>query len=318
MSQEGFAVPRFVILIVIILIGAIAIGVYVLNNPQIFRTRATAVTWINAFKITNAQDKPLICDNSQNPPVCQTDTIAIKIAVEDLSILSQSVLAEATDSANMDTEDSEIVALEQSLADFEAAEPTPTPEPVSILPSSGEEEEDTEATASSTLPPRPIGSIAPSGGILSIKVRDQEINFNTKESITLVLSTEEGATLATEEYDIPIVITKEDNSIQALVIKFNYQPGGGGGEATASATPSGTASSSATPRATAAASASATPRAASKFDLNGDGVLNTFDTASFLQKWRGRNSADLLKIDFNSDGVVNIFDYSIMKGGLSG
>lgn len=317
MSQAGFAIPRFIILIVIIIVGAIAIGVYILNNPQIFRSRAgTGVDWLNAFDITNASGKVLNCDNTQNPPVCQTDTLSIKIAVKDLSILTKSVLAEATESAQGDTEDPEITALEQTLANLD--EPTPTPEPISAIVPGGEDEPDLEAPeASATATPVPAGSIAPSGGILSIKVKDQEINFNTKEPVTVVLSNEEGAALTPAEYDIPIVVTREDNSIQALVIKFNYQPGGGSGEATASATPSGTASSSATPRATATASASATPRVVSRFDLNGDGVLNAFDTASFLQKWRGRNAADLRTIDFNGDGVVNIFDYSTMKGNLS-
>lgn len=268
-GQEGFAVPRFVILIVIIIVGAIAIGVYLLNNPQIFRSRASGVTWINAFEITNSQGQPISCDNSQNPPVCQTNTLTVKIAVKDLSVLTQSVLSEHTKAG-------------------ESSSPSPSPTPTPIA----------------TSTPTPTGSVAPSGGILSIIIGEQEIDFNSTEPVTVILDEGKGAGLISAEYDVDIVVTKEDNSIQAWVIKFNYQPGGGE-EATASATPAATAS------------ASATPRENSKHDLNNDGILNAFDTASFLQKWRGRNAADLQSIDFNGDGIVNIFDYSTMKDNLS-
>lgn len=321
MSQNGFAVPRVIILLVIIVIGAIAIGVYLLNNPQIFRSRAgTGVDWLNAFDITNASGQVLVCNNTQNPPICQTNTLTVKIAIKDLSVLTRSVLAESTQAAilpppNPGDTPGQGAAFEQSLTDINA-EFTPTPVPVSAIVPTGDEKIETdtpEATATAT--PTPHGSITPTNGILSIKVKDQEIDFNTKQPVSIILSTEEGAALTPAEYDVPIVVTREDNSIQALVVKFNYQPGRGGGESTASAIPSGTASASATPRAT--ASTNATPRATSRFDLNGDGVLNAFDTTSFLQKWRGRNPADLRIIDFNSDGVANIFDYSTLKGGLS-
>lgn len=325
-EERGFTVPRVVILIVIIVVGAIAIGVYLLNNPQIFRSRAgTGVDWLNAFNITNASGQVLVCNNTQNPPICETNTLTVKVAVKDLSVLTKSVLAESTQSAVLPppdlgdqggVDDSEITALEASLIDLEAE---PTPEPISVIVATGDDELDTEAPeASATATPSSAGSTVPTNGILSIKVKDQEIDFNTKNPVTVVLSSEEGAVSTPAEYDIPIVVTREDNSIQALVIKFNYQPRSSSGrEASASALPAGSGSASASPRATAVASASATPKVASKYDLNGDGALNTFDIASFLQKWRGKNAADLRTIDFNNDGVVNIFDFSTMKGDLT-
>lgn len=292
MSQKGFTIPRFAVLILIIIMGAVAIGIYLLNSPQIFKTRATAVTWINAFNITNSQDQPLNCDAFQNPPVCATNTLTVKIAVKDLSLLNQSVLSEHIEGEEIVEE-----VLEEELP---TATPIPTP----------------------TATPTPASSITPSGGILSIRIGEQELDFNKTDPVSVALSNEAGADLTAAQYDVPIAVIREDNSIQALVIKFDYQPGTVAATSTptpaptSTPTPIGSASSTPTPVPTATPRATGQGSATNKYDLNRDGAVNSIDASVFLQKWRGRNASDLQSIDFNGDGVVNIFDYSTLKGDL--
>lgn len=50
----------------------------------------------------------------------------------------------------------------------------------------------------------------------------------------------------------------------------------------------------------------------SEFDLNQDGVVNSFDVAALLKAWKAGGKNNLSKMDFNGDGIINSFDYSLL------
>lgn len=59
------------------------------------------------------------------------------------------------------------------------------------------------------------------------------------------------------------------------------------------------------------------PSSKVKFDLNGDGKINSIDVAIFLDYWRDGRTDNLINFDFNGDKKINSFDYSIMVRNLT-
>lgn len=55
-----------------------------------------------------------------------------------------------------------------------------------------------------------------------------------------------------------------------------------------------------------------TPPFNQKYDLNKDGIINSFDIAIFLQIWRNPAHSRRGEVDYNSDGQINVFDYGYL------
>lgn len=74
-----------------------------------------------------------------------------------------------------------------------------------------------------------------------------------------------------------------------------------------------------TPRPTVTQTSSPTPTinpAIAKYDLNGDGVINSVDIAALIREIRKGPAGWSLQFDFNSDGVLNSFDFAILRKNL--
>lgn len=54
------------------------------------------------------------------------------------------------------------------------------------------------------------------------------------------------------------------------------------------------------------------PTVDQKYDLNKDGLINSFDIAIFLQIWRNPAHSRRGEVDYNGDGEINVFDYGYL------
>lgn len=70
----------------ILLIG-IPIGVYLVQNQQIFKGRAYQDEVFEAFEFKDGNGNVITCDSSTNPPSCTTQTPDISITIKNLDAL---------------------------------------------------------------------------------------------------------------------------------------------------------------------------------------------------------------------------------------
>ncbi len=87
MNQKG--VIAHIILIIILAVGLIA-GVYLVQHPQIFRSKAGGGSpIIQALEMKDSNGGNINCDASANPPLCETSSQDITIKIRDLDILQK-------------------------------------------------------------------------------------------------------------------------------------------------------------------------------------------------------------------------------------
>lgn len=317
---------KFLVVLFIVLIAGIGIGIYLLQNPQIFRSKASlsGANWINAFEITDASGKPIICETSLEIPTCPTTTLTVNFKLKDLSLLTDSnVLGDSTDSfappppppvSNQGTTGTSESSITPSQTDVDSTTPTststPTPVDSSPIPVASPEQGSGSvvlSTPSASVVSSPIATPSSTQGV-SIQINDQNLPIQVGSSLAVILSSQPEAASVSAMYDVRVLVTMPGNSLKPFLAKFNYTPSGlasRGSVATNSAQPVSTGSAKVVPT-----PKTATASANTKYDLNKDGTVNSVDSSLFLTKWRGKTYAG---IDINGDGKVNIFDYSDLK-----
>lgn len=173
-------------------------------------------------------------------------------------------------------------------------------------------------TETKTYPP--LISPTPSAlSPLSAPITSQVTSVKIKETSLLLDGTTTSINLSTDAsaagdhvYSLPLTVTYSDNTSATFAIQFNYQPPRQEVVIKTISTapvpnyPSGSSGQNIQPDKT---------TGANRYDLNGDGVINSFDFAILLKDWR--RGAGSTKEDFNHDGVINSFDYSILKKAVS-
>lgn len=290
MSHRGFALPIFIVLIALLLVAGIGIGVYLLQNPQILKSRASTSpsVWLEAFEITDGLNKPVVCDSSKEVPVCNVSTVSVNFRLKDLNILQQNVLGEHTEEAT------------------DSATATPS------------------ATVRPTLSPTPAAKKA------GVKIDDKDLDLQNKTPLKVLLIKDASKVNTPAKIDLPVVINLTDNALRAYVITFNYTPAKntnpeatGSSKTTdlnkenkeASASPKAQstppARTTGTTSATPAPSASATPN---RYDLNQDQVIDRLDLTEFIRRYQAKSYST---IDLNRDGRVNSIDYSELQKQIS-
>lgn len=70
----------------LILLLAIPVGLYLIRQQQVLRSRATT-TNLDAFELKDARGNTINCDSSTNPPTCITGTLDFTVRVKDLNPL---------------------------------------------------------------------------------------------------------------------------------------------------------------------------------------------------------------------------------------
>lgn len=87
MKEKGIIAQ---IVLIIILAAGLIVGVYLVQHPQIFRPKASGESLIiQALDMKDSNGKDINCDNSTNPPTCETETSDITIKIKDLDILQK-------------------------------------------------------------------------------------------------------------------------------------------------------------------------------------------------------------------------------------
>jgi len=74
------------VMIIILMLG-IPVGVYLVQNTQIFKSSAYQDEIFEAFEFKDSNGNVLSCDTSTNPPTCTTSTQDITIKIKDLDAL---------------------------------------------------------------------------------------------------------------------------------------------------------------------------------------------------------------------------------------
>lgn len=76
------------ILLFVLLIAGIVIGLYLVQRPQIFRSRANEGSQIvSIMEMKDSNNKDIHCNTSTTPPVCETETQNISIKIKDFDLL---------------------------------------------------------------------------------------------------------------------------------------------------------------------------------------------------------------------------------------
>lgn len=76
------------IAVTFLLIVGLIIGVYLVQQQQQLKSKASGGNFINAFEIKDANDKILDCTaNADGTATCNTDTLDIKVRVKDANAL---------------------------------------------------------------------------------------------------------------------------------------------------------------------------------------------------------------------------------------
>ncbi len=82
-SQAGFVQVLFILL----LLAGIGIALYLVQNPQILKSRASGGSFINAFEFKDKDGNLIKCDSSTTPPTCTTKSLDIQVRVKDVNAL---------------------------------------------------------------------------------------------------------------------------------------------------------------------------------------------------------------------------------------
>lgn len=70
------------LLTLLLLVLAVAAGVYLATHPQVFRSRASQDnSFMNALEITDSKGHTIQCDTTQDPPVCNLPTLDFSLRV---------------------------------------------------------------------------------------------------------------------------------------------------------------------------------------------------------------------------------------------
>lgn len=81
MNQEKGVLHIFAGLTVLLLIAGIAIGLYLVQKQQIFKSKAASSAIIDALEIKDNEGKTINCDSNNSPPTCDISdpNITIKL-----------------------------------------------------------------------------------------------------------------------------------------------------------------------------------------------------------------------------------------------
>lgn len=73
-------------LVVLVMVGA-ALGIYLLQQQQRIKSKASGGSFVNAFEIKDQNGNIISCDTATNPPTCTTSTLEVKVRVKDVNPL---------------------------------------------------------------------------------------------------------------------------------------------------------------------------------------------------------------------------------------
>ncbi|TSC66155.1 MAG: hypothetical protein CEO21_251 [Microgenomates group bacterium Gr01-1014_80] len=79
-------INKIQILLSLILLGGLAALVYLSQQTQIFKSKATQ-TYFNAFEVTDTSGTPLEVINTGNFRIYKTDSLDVKIKIQDINAL---------------------------------------------------------------------------------------------------------------------------------------------------------------------------------------------------------------------------------------
>ena len=74
------------LLLSLILLAGLAALVYLSQQTQIFKSKATQ-TYFNAFEVTDTEGTPLEVTNTENTRIYKTDSLDVKIRIQDINAL---------------------------------------------------------------------------------------------------------------------------------------------------------------------------------------------------------------------------------------
>lgn len=82
-NQAGFIQILFILLLLI----GMGIALYLVQNPQILKSRASGASFVNAFEFKDKDGNLISCDSSTTPPTCTTKTLEINVRIKDVNAL---------------------------------------------------------------------------------------------------------------------------------------------------------------------------------------------------------------------------------------
>ncbi len=86
-AGEAGVIHIFAGLVVLLLIAGIAVGVYLIQKQQIFKSRASSAPIIDALEIKDNEGKVINCDSNVNPPVCTISSPDVTIRLANPGVL---------------------------------------------------------------------------------------------------------------------------------------------------------------------------------------------------------------------------------------
>ncbi len=86
-KQKGFIHILGSILLLVILLGGVGVGLYLVQHSTIFKSKASQAPILDALEMTDSTGNPIQCDASTNPPTCNISSPEVNFKIKNINAL---------------------------------------------------------------------------------------------------------------------------------------------------------------------------------------------------------------------------------------